>query len=254
MSGNRRLVTGLGILAAVILFWMENPWFNPEAISGTLRTAATIAFWVLFIAVVVLMFQDRKNAGATEVQVEGPAFARYLFSNTAAGFFWLPIRLFLGFSWIEASWHKISGTGWLDGGTALAGYWKNAVALNPDTGKGPITFDWYRDFLNFLLQGHHEAWFAWLVAFGEMAVGIGLVLGALTGVAAFFGCLMNMSFLLAGSASTNPVMFTLAIGLILGWKVAGYYGLDRYLLPFLGTPWHARVQTANVGGRVPATS
>jgi len=243
MQGNRRLVTGLGVLAAVILFWMENPWFNPEAINPTVRTIATVAFWVLFIAVVVLMFQERKDAGATEVQVEGPSFARFLFSNTQAGLFWLPIRLFLGFSWIEASWHKISGSGWLDGGSALAGYWKNAVALNPDTGKGPITFEWYLDFLNFLLQGHHETWFAWLVAFGEMAVGIGLVLGALTGVAAFFGCLMNMSFLLAGSASTNPIMFTLAVGLILGWKVAGYYGLDRYLLPFLGTPWRARVRT-----------
>jgi thiosulfate dehydrogenase [quinone] large subunit len=49
---------------------------------------------------------------------------------------------------------------------------------------------------------------------------------------------MNMSFLLAGSGSTNPVMFTLAIGLILAWKVAGYYGLDRFLLPALGVPWH----------------
>jgi thiosulfate dehydrogenase [quinone] large subunit len=189
------------------------------------------------------MFNERKQAGATEVQVEGPAFTRYLFSNTQAGLFWLPIRLFLGFSWIEASWHKISGTGWLDGGSALAGYWKGAVAINPDTGKGSITFEWYRDFLNFLLQGHHEVWFAWLVAFGEMAVGVGLVLGALTGVAAFFGCMMNMSFLLAGSASTNPIMFTLAVGLILAWKVAGYYGVDRYLLPFLGTPWRARVQS-----------
>jgi thiosulfate dehydrogenase [quinone] large subunit len=242
MQGNRRLVTGLGVLAAVILFWMENPWFNPEAISPTVRTIATVAFWVLFIAVVVLMFGERKDAGATEVQVEGPSFARFLFSNTQAGLFWLPIRLFLGFSWIEASWHKISGHGWLDGGSALAGYWKNAVAINPDTGKGPITFEWYRDFINFLLQGHHETWFAWLIAFGEMAVGLGLVLGALTGIAAFFGCLMNMSFLLAGSASTNPIMFTLAVGLILGWKVAGYDGLDRYLLPFLGTPWRAQVQ------------
>jgi thiosulfate dehydrogenase (quinone) large subunit len=246
MTGNRRLVTVLGVLAAVVLFWMENPWFNPESISETVRTAATVAFWVLFIAVVFLMFQERKNAGATEVQVEGPSFARYLFSNTQAGLFWLPIRLFLGFSWIEASWHKIdpSGAGgWItNGGSALAGYWKGAVAINPDTGKGAITFQWYRDFLNFLLQGHHEAWFAWLVAFGEMAVGVGLVLGALTGVAAFFGCMMNMSFLLAGSASTNPIMFTLAVGLILGWKVAGYYGLDRYLLPFLGTPWRAKVR------------
>jgi thiosulfate dehydrogenase [quinone] large subunit len=52
---------------------------------------------------------------------------------------------------------------------------------------------------------------------------------------------MNMSFLLAGSASTNPVLFTLAIGLMLAWRVAGYYGLDRWLLPRLGVPWHARV-------------
>jgi thiosulfate dehydrogenase [quinone] large subunit len=52
--------------------------------------------------------------------------------------------------------------------------------------------------------------------------------------------LLNMTFLLAGSASTNPIMFTLAIGLMLAWKVAGYYGLDRYLLPLLGTPWKNR--------------
>ena len=77
----------------------------------------------------------------------------------------------------------------------------------------------------------------WLITFGEIAVGLGLIFGILTGFAAFFGAFMNMSFLLAGSASTNPVMFTLAIGLILAWKVAGYYGLDRFLLPMLGTPW-----------------
>ena len=56
-------------------------------------------------------------------------------------------------------------------------------------------------------------------------------------IAAFFGATMNMSFLLAGSASMNPVLFALAIGLILAWKVSGYYGLDRYILPLLGTPW-----------------
>ena len=35
-------------------------------------------------------------------------------------------------------------------------------------------------------------------------------------------------------------MFAFAIGLILAWKVAGYYGVDRYLLPRLGVPWSAR--------------
>jgi thiosulfate dehydrogenase [quinone] large subunit len=39
------------------------------------------------------------------------------------------------------------------------------------------------------------------------------------------------------------VLFTAAIGLMLAWRVAGYYGLDRYLLPMLGTPWRASVET-----------
>jgi thiosulfate dehydrogenase [quinone] large subunit len=222
---------------------MENPWTRPEDIGPSVRTFATIVFWAAFLGVIVLMFGGRKDPGATTVQVEGPAFARYLFSNTQAGLFWLPIRLLVGFSWLEAGWHKVSGPGWLDGGSALRGYWESAVKV-PETGQGrpPITFEWYRDFINTLLNGHHETWFAWLVSFGELAVGLGLILGALVGVAAFFGAMMNMSFLLAGSGSSNPVLFTMAIGLILAWKVAGYYGLDRYLLPLLGTPWHAKVE------------
>jgi thiosulfate dehydrogenase [quinone] large subunit len=254
MSKDRRLVTGLGIVAALVLFWMENPWYTPTDIGDAAQAAATIVFWVLFATVIVLMFRDRKDAGADEVQVEGPAFTRYLFSNRSAGLLWLPIRLFVGFQWIEASWHKISGHGWLDGGSALAGYWTSAVKVDPTTAKGPISFEWYRDFINVLLNGHHETWFAWVIAFGELFVGIGLVVGALVGVAAFFGALMNMSFLLAGSASSNPVLFTMAIGLMLAWKVAGYYGLDRYLLPMLGTPWRAKVQAGRPIAASPAPS
>jgi thiosulfate dehydrogenase (quinone) large subunit len=92
----------------------------------------------------------------------------------------------------------------------------------------------------------------WVITLGELAIGIGLIFGILTGVAAFFGAFMNMSFLLAGSASTNPIMFTLAVGLMLAWRVAGYYGLDRYLLPMLGTPWRRTVAIRQ--GGTPAES
>jgi thiosulfate dehydrogenase [quinone] large subunit len=68
-------------------------------------------------------------------------------------------------------------------------------------------------------------------------VGIALILGAFTGIAAFLGAFMNWNFMMAGSASTNPMLFVIAIGLILAWKVAGYIGLDYFLLPWLGTPW-----------------
>jgi thiosulfate dehydrogenase [quinone] large subunit len=44
-------------------------------------------------------------------------------------------------------------------------------------------------------------------------------------------------------------MFAFAVGLMLAWRVAGYYGVDRYLLPVLGVPWHSRV--ARTGGALP---
>ena len=241
----RTLATPLALVAAVILFYMENPWVFPKA--GTTENAvATVAFWVLTIVVVVLMFEDRKSPGAEVVEVEGPAFARYLFSNTRAGLFWLPIRIFLGFEFAVAGWHKLTGAGWVDGGSSLLGYWQNAVKVPaPGAGSAPITFDWYRSFLQALIDNHAQGWFAWLVTLGELAVGIALLVGALVGIAAFFGIVMNMSYMLAGSTSVNPIMFALAIGLILGWKEAGHYGVDRYLLPRLGVPWRAKVVAAS---------
>jgi thiosulfate dehydrogenase [quinone] large subunit len=83
----------------------------------------------------------------------------------------------------------------------------------------------------------HVAVWSHVVAFGETLVGMGLVLGAFAGIAAFFGILMNLTYLMAGSVSTNPILLTLSVFLVLAWKTAGWWGLDRWLLPALGTPW-----------------
>jgi thiosulfate dehydrogenase [quinone] large subunit len=246
MTGTRQLAKIFGAIAAILLFALVNPWFTPE---GTIATAITLGFWGSSIVLLVLLFQERKVVGSGEAtEVEGPAITRFLFNNTGAGLFWLPIRLFVGFAWLEAGWHKLTSDGWINnGGSSLAGYWTHATAI-PDGGKGVITYEWYQQFITTLLNGGHAQWFAWVITFGELAVGVGLVLGILTGFAAFSGALMSMSFMLAGSGSTNPVMFFLAIGLILAWKVAGYYGLDRVLLPMLGTPWHpGRIKPASGG-------
>jgi uncharacterized membrane protein YphA (DoxX/SURF4 family) len=78
--------------------------------------------------------------------------------------------------------------------------------------------------------------FSYLITFGEILVGVALILGLLTGFAAFFGGFMNASYLFAGTVSTNPVLLLLAILLVLAWRVAGYWGLDRWALPMLGVP------------------
>lgn len=82
----------------------------------------------------------------------------------------------------------------------------------------------------------NAALFSYLVVFGEIAVGLALILGLFTGIAAFFGAFMNASFIFAGTAGANPLMFILAILLVMAWRVAGYWGLDRWALPAIGVP------------------
>jgi thiosulfate dehydrogenase [quinone] large subunit len=168
--------------------------------------------------------------------VQDPPIATFLFSNTAMSWFWLIVRVWVGYKWIDASLHKIGEPGWVQTGAAVKAFWERAVAI-PATGRPAISFDWYRSFLQYLLSIEAYGFFGKLIAYSEFLIGLALILGAFVGIAAFFGGLMNWNFLMAGTASTNPVLLVLAIGLILSWKIAGYYGLDRFLLPMLGTPW-----------------
>jgi thiosulfate dehydrogenase [quinone] large subunit len=238
-------------IAAILMVIAVNPWFP---VDKAYKDPVSYAFWISSIVMIVLIYIDtRSRAEADHVEIEGPAISRFLFSNSLAGLIWLPIRLFLGFSWLAAGWHKATGTGWLDGGTALQGYWQKAVTI-PDTGSPAITYDWWRNFLQFLIDNHAYNSFAYVITFGEIAVGLGLILGVLTGFAAFFGSFMNMSFMLSGSASSNPVLFFLAVGVMLAWKVAGYYGVDRWLLPMLGTPWRPGALAAQAPPAAAGTS
>jgi len=175
--------------------------------------------------------------------VQDPPLAKFLFSDARAGWLWLALRVWLGLQWINASMHKISDPKWVQTGEALKGYWMNAVKIPDAPARPAISFDWYRSFLQALLDGQAYTWFAKLVAYGELLIGIALIIGAFVGVAAFFGGLMNWNFMMAGSASTNPLLFIAAIVLILAWKVAGYFGADYILLNWIGTPW-ARKQKA----------
>lgn len=173
------------------------------------------------------------------IVVKNPPFADRLFAEVGAwSFLWLAVRLYLGWAWFHAGWEKITGSGahpW--GSESLVAFWQRAVAIPGPPARPAIAYDWYRSFLEFLMGIHAESWMAPLVAWGEAIVGAALILGAFVGIAAVFGAFLNLNFMLAGSASTNPVMFLLAILLILAWKTAGWWGLDRWLLPKLGTPW-----------------
>ena len=181
---------------------------------------------------------DRAMTGR---ELHDPGFIRFIFGDTRLAPLWAVARLYLGYQWLNSGWHKIWGEGrWINvpgqDGLPLASFWERATAI-PEEGRPPIVYDWYRDFLSYMLDHEWYAWFAWVIGLGEVLCGIGLIVGAFTGLAALGGALMNFNFMLAGSASTNPVLFVIAILILFGWKVAGYIGIDRWLLPALGTPW-----------------
>lgn len=171
--------------------------------------------------------------------IEDPPFAKFLFSDTRLAPLFTIIRVLLGLAWVDAAMHKISNPAWVETGAALQGFWQGAVAI-PETGRPAIAFDWYRSFLQGMLDAGAYTWFAKLIAYGELLIGVALIVGAFVGIAALFAALMNWNFIMAGSASTNGLLLIGAIVLVLAWKTAGYLGADYFLLPLVGTPWNRR--------------
>jgi thiosulfate dehydrogenase [quinone] large subunit len=167
---------------------------------------------------------------------EDPPVARYLFANTSVAWFWLLVRVYVGWEWLKAGWGKLGNPVWTGNkaGTALSGFLQGALAKT--AGAHPDVAGWYGSFLQHTVLPHAATW-SYVVVWGEILVGAALILGIFTGIAAFFGGFMNLNYLLAGTVSSNPVLFVLGMGIVLAWKVAGYWGLDRYVLPLLGMPW-----------------
>lgn len=169
------------------------------------------------------------------IEVPENPFSKFLFSSTGAAWIWLIIRLYLGYTWLLAGWKKVTNPAWTgeNAGAAVQGFVKGALAKAEN---GADVTGWYASFLENAVLPNAKL-FSYMVAYGEVLVGLGLILGLLTGIAAFFGGVMNVSFLFAGTLSSNPLLFVLATWLVLAWKNAGWYGLDRWALPLLGTPW-----------------
>lgn len=179
-------------------------------------------------------------------QIPDPPIAQFLFADTRMAWFWLAVRLYAGYEWFTAGLEKLGNPAWTGSkaGAALTGFVLGA--LKKTTGVHPDVTGWYSSFLHSVVLPHAAFW-SWFVTLGEIAVGAGLIIGLFTGIAAFFGGLMNANYLLAGTMSTNPFLFILATWLVLAWRVAGYYGLDRWVLPALGVPGYPGVLFERAG-------
>ncbi|GBF11738.1 MAG: DoxX family protein [Tepidibacillus sp.] len=151
---------------------------------------------------------------------------KFLKENVYASYVLTLVRLYLGYEWIQAGWHKLTGAEPFNAQGFLMGAVKKA------TGDHPVVQSWWANFLDaFAIP--NVGLFNFLVPYGEFLVGLGLILGALTTAAAFFGILMNYAFMFSGSTSTNVQMSLLTIFILVAGFNAGKIGLDRWIIPYI---------------------
>lgn len=206
---------------------------------------------------------DEATANRGPTYIEEPRASRWLFGSSSAAWIWLIARLWLGWEWFQSGWGKVFGgditirfwdwgqepysltgdanIGWVresgdtEIGDAVAGFASGAI----ESAQGPhpdVAYDWYVTFLEWIRDTAAPV-FGPSVAIGELVIGALLILGLFTGIAAALGAVLNFSFVFAGSAGVNPAMILVSFLIILAWRNAGWYGLDRWVLPALGTPW-----------------
>jgi thiosulfate dehydrogenase [quinone] large subunit len=193
---------------------------------------------IIHIKGVVMVAKNKEHIQELQkVKMLGePLIASTLFGSVNWAWLWVVVRVYLGYQWLMAGIGKIGAPAWTgsNAGAAISGF--VGGALQKTTGDHPDVQGWYAWFLENLVQPNTE-FFAYVVAYGEVLVGIGLIVGLFTGLAAFFGSFMNMNYLLSGTVSTNPTLLFLLLFIILAWRTAGWWGLDRWVLPALGAPW-----------------
>jgi thiosulfate dehydrogenase [quinone] large subunit len=213
------------------------------------------------------------------VRIEEPRFARAVFGTTAFSWFWLVLRVWLGWQWLQAGWGKVFGgnitwrfwdwgnaayaatgsgnIGWIRSGTVVAADGTSQIlhvgdavrgfaagAISASSGSHPsVAYSWYVEFLKWV-QHTAAPVLGPVVAFAELLLGVALLVGMFTGIAALLGAMLNFTYAFAGSAGVNPAMILASMGLVLAWRNAGWIGLDRWLLPKLGVPWQRRSKPA----------
>ena len=157
---------------------------------------------------------------------------RFYGSAAFTGIVWLFARILLAYEFIPSGWGKLFGSSsavWVGAkaGTAVTGFLNNALTLA--TGEHPAVSQWYAWAIQNLLLPSAGV-FTYLVAIGEVLIGIALLIGVFTRLTTSMALLMNMAFFYAGTVSSLPYVLPLEIAILLIGSYVGYIGVDGLVL------------------------
>ncbi len=152
-------------------------------------------------------------------------FGDWLFHKPKMVWLWTIVRVYVGYQWLMAGFEKITNPIWNKGGI-LNGFINTAISKA--SGQHADVQSWYAWFLQTVILPHPVFW-SHVISYGELLVGIGLILGLFTILASFFGWFMNLNYLLAGAVSINPILLVLTTGILCAGSLSEKIGLDKWV-------------------------
>lgn len=184
---------------------------------------------------------DPRHTGqvdSPDAMIRIPTPLRWLFQDFRSAPLWLLVRLTVGGLWFVHGFPKLSDSKWVgaDAGSGVLDFVNRA--LERSTGPHPEVLPITALFLGGFMQplAHDLAPF---FAYGEVLLGLLLMLGVFTGVTSFAIACLSFLFILAGEGGLNPINFLVSGLLVVAWRIAGWWGLDRWILPrWLSTCWN----------------
>jgi len=140
-------------------------------------------------------------------------------ASKLAALAWTAMRVWLGVMWIQAGYAKIWGAeaaGFLhNNGAGVAGF----------AGHGTPAYSWWGSFLHGFVVPNAGA-IGVLVAVGEFAIGVALVAGLFTRVAALGSLALLFTYVMSGTASVCAFYAAIAIVILVMWRTSSWIGAD----------------------------
>jgi thiosulfate dehydrogenase [quinone] large subunit len=161
---------------------------------------------------------------------------------------WTAMRVWLGVMWIQAGDAKLWGSenaAFLhNGGAGVAGFAAHGVAA----------YSWWGTFLHHFVVPN-AGWIGILVALSEFFIGLALVAGFLTPLAALASLGLLFTYVMSGTASVCAWYALFAIVLLAVWRTASWLGADGLMAGYfqrrhdrpatLGVPAHSIVPVSS---------
>jgi thiosulfate dehydrogenase (quinone) large subunit len=140
-------------------------------------------------------------------------------ASKLAALAWTAMRVWLGVMWIQAGSAKLWGAeaaGFLhNGGAGVAGF----------AAHGTPAYSWWGSFLHSFVVPNAGA-IGVLVAVGEFAIGVALVAGLFTRIAALGSLALLFTYVMSGTASVCAFYAAIAIVILVMWRTASWIGAD----------------------------